>query len=538
MPGVELAAARLATTAMTLPVMIPLAGGAVALLAAVFHRRGLAWGSALGAVFCGAIAMVAISLAPPPGSSIAGLQPVMQTTVRVVTGGWYETTGIVVVMHPAGRVMGPLVYILALGILVWTVPDRRYSGVFAAIAAITVAAMGGVVIAGDLFNLFVFFEILSLGAVLLMAYERRGAALYAALRYLVVSAVSIAFYLVGLFFLYRATGELALHRIAAVLAEHPGDDSLPVAMALLVGGVVTRIAVVPFHGWLPAAHGEAPTPVSALLSGLILKGALVSLWQIMELASPVAPRISHTLLVLAAASAVAGAAGAALERDAKRLLALSSVSQMGFLALAVALGAREAMVFHAVGHGLFKSLLFLVVGRGADGAKSHDLQTMQRYLRTRGIPWPEALACAVGLAALAGVPAFSGSAGKGLVAEALPSGTLVYHLLRVSSLATMVAAARLGRVFLVPWRRGDLHPASAGVLVVFAVSLAVHGVMAGLPDRSTLLEFAGLVAAAALLLATFRTSGIRRVMDMVEHRRAGMDTVLAGILAGILMLLW
>ncbi len=519
---------------MLTPVLLPLAGGTIALIVSIVHWRRVAWAVVLTAIFAAAVVM-GLNAAQASAHALSSAPG----TVIQVAGGWSERAGIVIVMDTAGVVLGPVVLIVAFLILLTAAGQRQFGSVFAGVAAITVAAMTGVILSGDLFNLFVFFEALSLGAVILIAWERRGPALYAALRYLVVGTVSIAFYLIGLLLVYRSTGELAIHRIIPILAGSEVTRGTTVGLGCMLAAVATRGAILPFHGWLPAAHGEAPAPVSALLSGLMLKSALVALWRISTIVRVAAPQLLETLLVLGALSAVAGAFAAALESDAKRVLAFSSISQMGYLVTALAVGAREAMLYHAVGHALFKSTLFLVIGAAVSRAGSHQLSEIGRVNRRDGYPWIEGPVLLIGALAVAGAPGFSGFAGKQLIGAALYSSPAAYLALRIAALGTVTATMRLLLVY------GNGRPRFSGApmtttaaLAALAAAILWHGGQhLHLVSPAATVEFLIILGVAAAMVALSRIPRFWQFVTTPGRIRPGMDAVIVSVLAGIILLI-
>lgn len=538
-----------------LPVLLPLGGAALALIGSIWNLKKTSWFAALAGVAAGTVSMAGIAWGAFAGRTL----PVM-----ITLGAWTPATGIEITLDTAGMVLGPTLFVVALLIMVYALGERRYGPVFAAIYATALAGMGGVVLAGDLFNLFVFFEILSLCAVILIAYERRGPALYAALRYLVVASVSIVFYLVGLLFLYRVTGHLSLSGIVAALYEEHrvlGPDAQRIAalgIAFLMGAVATRVAIVPFHGWLPAAHGQAPTPVSALLSGLMLKSGFLALLRTGAIARIVAPGLFEILVILGGVSAMVGAFMAFVQTDVKRMLAFSSVSQMGFVVAALAAGTYEGALYHAVAHALFKSLLFLVVGLAIARRGTHDLEKLripaQEPGRRRGRVF-ECLLFIVAAATVAGVPGFSGFAGKELIGTALKEGGLysleqgyrASHLLSLASAGTIATFLKLGLLY-VPLRSVPLsveasrHKTSAlqaVVVTVLAVLVALQGVLGwNTVTTGSLARFVPPLIAGSLMFLLSRLSWFKAILSGIAGIRFGMDGVLALVFTGMLLLAW
>lgn len=382
--------------------------------------------------------------------------------LRYAVGGWPEPFGIVLELNSISWLISLLAVVLFTA--VWTATYRQgsYGGSFYLTLYLTHFSLQGILFSRDLFNLFVWFEVLSLCSIILVAYDRRPPALLAAFRYLLLSTISIVFYLLGLWIMYTRTGSLAFSDIGTYIGALPAGAGRPmmIALGLISAGVLTRSAIVPFHTWLPPAHSTAPFPVSALLSGMVIKIPLLALWHFF-LYLPFFP-LSTLFLWLGLASAAAGGLAALLQSDAKRILAYSSVGQMGFILTAFSAGAQfaggpvvaqsqiavsriagAATLFYILLHAASKSLLFLSVGYVTHAAGSrnvHSLRGMQRsFPLTAVCYWIAALT-------LMGLPLSGGYYAKLLVNSAVyQTGTGWF--LTVAGAFTAAALFKLGRIF-------------------------------------------------------------------------------------------
>ncbi|MFW6215358.1 MAG: complex I subunit 5 family protein [Alkalispirochaetaceae bacterium] len=369
----------------------------------------------------------------------------------LVVGGWAPGVGINLRLDPAAALLILMVYAVAFLILLHTLATGERRGTFYGVFGIALAGMVGVILSADLFNLFVFFEVLSLSAAILIAFERTLPAMASAFRYLLLSTLSIALYLLGLFVLYREIGELSMVALSALL---PGAESEAVRLGgmLLFAGVATRVALVPFHLWLPEAHAQAPTAVSALLSALMLKASLLAYWRVLS----ILPGLDYLSLLagIGAFSALFAGVAALLQEDAKRLLAYSSISQIGYIAAAWAIGGLSGGIYHLLAHAAYKSLLFLIVGSWVHQIHRRSIGELRRSvswrLREDRLPL---LLLLLTLAAVAGVPPFSGYVSKAIVSQVAESSRF-YPLLRLSSFFSAGAAARLALIAL-PSRKGE-----------------------------------------------------------------------------------
>src|SRR6056297_33964 len=376
-------------------------------------------------------------------------------------GGWREPLGIVFELNGIGWAAALLALVIFTAVWLVSWKQRGYGSSFYFTLYLTHFSLLGILFSRDLFNLFVWFEVLSLCSIILVAYDRTPTALLAAFKYLLLSTVSITFFLIGVWIFYRSTGSLSFGEIAAYLKELPrGAGAVSkTALALITVGIATRSAVVPFHTWLPPAHSSAPYPVSALLSGLVIKIPLLALWHFYAYL-PLFP-LSRLLIWIGFASAVIGGAGAVVQSDAKRILAYSSIGQIGFITAAFAAAlehsspntlaagdnpAGTAALFYICMHALSKALLFLSVGYVTHISGCRNVQHLRgmqrRFPLTALLYWSAAFT-------LMGVPFSGGYYAKLLVSSSL-YGYSGAWLLTIAGGLTALALFKLGRIFTGP----------------------------------------------------------------------------------------
>lgn len=361
-------------------------------------------------------------------------------------GGWAEPAGIVIELNPVSWAAGLLV--LLIGTAVWLASHRSrgIGSVFFLIFYLGLFALQGVLCSRDLFNLFIWFELLSLSVFLLVGYDQTPPAMLAAFRYLMISTVSILGFLVGLWILYAFCGPPSFSVIQSCLTSVPAAPRLrtTAAVVLIMTGMLTRSAVVPFHCWLPPAHSSAPYPASALLSGFVIKVPVFALWHF-SASLPELP-LTGLLLWTGIFSAVFGSIAAVFQRDAKRILAYSSIGHMGFImsafAAAVPEGKTAALLYIAI-HGLSKALLFLTVGIVTSESGTRDVY----LLRGAGRRFPAAaLFYWIAALTLMGVPLSGGYYAKVAVTTSLSSPAAVW-LLTAAGAATDLALFKIAIIF-------------------------------------------------------------------------------------------
>ena len=229
--------------------------------------------------------------------------------------------------------------------------------------------MLGIVVTGDIFNLYVFLEIGSLAAYALIAVGDRQS-LMASFNYMIMGTISASFILLGIGYLYVMTGTLNMADLSERLPELYGRPVILVALALLVVGLSIKTALFPLHTWLPDAYTHAPSAVSAMLAGTFTKVGIYALIRVMftvispEYVIETVP-VMNILSWVAAAGIVAGSVLAIAQYDIKRMLAYSSVSQIGYIILGVSMANKLAMtggILHILSHSLMKVGLFMVAG--------------------------------------------------------------------------------------------------------------------------------------------------------------------------------
>jgi multicomponent Na+:H+ antiporter subunit D len=279
------------------------------------------------------------------------------------------------------------------------------------------AGMTGFCLAGDVFDLFVWFELMGVSAYALTAYrpEERGP-IQGALNFAITNSVGAYLSLTGIALIYGRTGALNMAQISRYVTSHPTDGLVVIAFLLIITGLLVKAAIVPFHFWLADAHAVAPTPVCVLFSGVMVELGLYGIarmyWSVFGAALGHRAAISHLFLVLGAGTAIVGAIYCFRERHVKRLLAFSTISHSGMFlagfALLTPLGlAGEAL--SVLSHAFVKGALFL--GAGIVLHRLHSvneswLHGRGRHLRVTGVAFTLA---ALGLADLPPFGTFLGS---------------------------------------------------------------------------------------------------------------------------------
>ncbi|MBU2251198.1 MAG: NADH/ubiquinone/plastoquinone (complex I), partial [Candidatus Omnitrophica bacterium] len=254
-------------------------------------------------------------------------------TLVYSAGSWKPPVGIVFVLDGLSSFMLVTVNLVAFCVAMFSINYMaKYTSKwkFYTLFLLMLAGMNGVLITGDIFNLFVFLEIASVASYALVAFGTERHELEAAFKYAVMSTVGSLFILLGIVFLYSATSTLSMADIALSLSPGKHSGILMLVSILFLMGFGLKAALVPFHAWLPDAHPSAPAPISAMLSGVLIKSlGIYSLCRIIFCVLGVSSQLLSILMVLGTLSMLIGVFLAIGQWDLKRLLAYHSISQIG-----------------------------------------------------------------------------------------------------------------------------------------------------------------------------------------------------------------
>ena len=343
-------------------IVVPLAGASISFVAG---RRRAPY---VAIAVAGLVALLAATLA---------VRILADGPFRYRVGGWGAPLGIDLVADgPAalflvlGAIVGLAVTLYASAYFRAADEDAYGYGLFWTLWLFMWTSLNALFLTGDVFNVYVCLELVGISAVTLVSIGGGPEALRAGLRYLFASMLGAMTYLLGVALLYAATGSLDMEVLHEVLSP---DVTAATGLALMVAALVLKTALVPAHFWLPTAHASAPTPVSAALSGLIVKGSFFVLLRLfLDVMPPGYLSGAETLLgVLGSAAIVWGSVQAFYQTRLKQLVAYSTVAQIGYLFLVFPLArhggaalaaALTGVLIHAVSHGLAKGALFLQAG--------------------------------------------------------------------------------------------------------------------------------------------------------------------------------
>lgn len=338
---------------------------------------------------------------------------------------------------------------------------------FSALFLIQTFALTATASSADLFNLFVCFEILGIASYALTAFSGKGRAFMAAFSYMAVSSTAMAIFLIGVFGIYRITGALSYDGIARYITRITTEAQivgLGLSLVCIVIATAVRVAILPVYGWLPEAHATAPHAISAVLSGVLIKVPLFALGRFLFLLMSnvsaidiVFKEILDVLKLSGTLTALVAVIFALSQRDAKRLLAYHSISQIGYVVSAWAIASPMAIAaawMHAFYHALFKGLLFLSVGTVIDASGSKDVYTIRGAYKVGLIP---TIAFFVGALSISAFPPFNGFASKAAIFY-LHKGSWEYIILSIASVGTVASMIKLSRTFIPEGKSAKARP--------------------------------------------------------------------------------
>jgi multicomponent Na+:H+ antiporter subunit D len=427
-------------------------------------------------------------------------------------GGWEPRPGGVVVginlvFDSLGAALALLAAVLVAAALV--VAWRFFEAVgptFHALILVFLGALTGFALTGDLFNMFVFFELMSVSAYALTAYRiERADSLQGALTFAVTNSVGAVMILFGIALLYGRTGALNLAQVGEALAAAPSDELVVAAFALITGGFLVKAAIVPFHFWLADAYAVAPTPAAIVFTGVMSDLGIYAVARIYltVFEAPLAPHVEGLRAVLigfAVVTALVGAAMALAQDHLRRLLAFVTISQIGLALIGVGLltpagAAGAALLIPA--DGLLRAGLFVCIG--AILHRCGSVYQSQLHGRGRLLPRVFPAFFAAGILGLAAVPPLGAFPGKAIVEEAAIDVGYgwITAVFVIATVMTSVALLRAGARVFFGWgpvsvpRTDPREPATEdseltgsrgrvpGVMFATAAALIVAGLLVG-----------------------------------------------------------
>ncbi len=383
-----------------------------------------------------------------------------QGTLVMQVGGWAAPFGISLVVDRLSALMLTVSAVVLLGVLLFSLgqgladgDDETPVSIYYPTYLVLGAGVCNAFIAGDLFNLYVGFEILLVASYVLITLGGTAARIRAGVTYVVVSLVSSILFLVSIALVYAATGTVNIAQLTVRIAELPDNVQLLLNLALLIAFGI-KAAIFPLAFWLPDSYPTAPAPVTAVFAGLLTK---VGVYAIIRSQTQLFPysSIDNLLLVVAALTLVVGILGAVSQLDIKRMLSFTLISHIGYLIFGIGMATAAgyaATIYYIAHHIIVQTTLFLAVGLIERHGGTTSLTSLGGMLRAAPVV---AVLFFIPMLNLGGIPPFSGFIGKlGLFTAAAELGTPgAYWLMGVGALVSLLTLYALARAWsLAFWR--------------------------------------------------------------------------------------
>ncbi|MBL8777585.1 MAG: Na+/H+ antiporter subunit D [Acidimicrobiales bacterium] len=419
----------------------------------------------------------------------------------VQVGGWAAPVGITLVADGLAAIMLVVAVLMLLAVLVYAIgqpgAEDEHVG-FHPVYLILASGVAAAFLTGDLFNLFVAFEVTLMASYVLITLGGRPAQVRSGMTYVVISLIASLLFLLALAFVYTATGTLNLADLNDKIAALPAGVRSGLAVLLIVVFGI-KSAIFPLFFWLPDSYPTAPSPVTAVFAGLLTKVGVYALIRSQTLLFPPDTQPGDLLLVVAGLTMLVGVLGAITQNDVKRILSFHIVSQIGYMVMGLGLFTLVGLagaVLYVIHHIVVKTTLFLVAGLIELRAGTSNLAKLSGVARLEPLL---AILFLLPALSLAGIPPFSGfvaklalvDAGIGAEAYAVVAVSLVVSLLTLYSMSKIWANAFWGAhepgpaVPALSTPRRALMVWSTGGLVVLSLGIAVaSGPLYDLSERA------------------------------------------------------
>lgn len=385
---------------------------------------------------------------------------------KVIThkmGGWPPPIGIVIAIDALNSLFSLIVSIIVLLSIIYSYRYMEHDyghSYFYALTCLMLCGMNGIILTGDLFNLFVFFEICAISSYGLVAFRKdEWEPVEAGFKYAMISAIGTIFLLLGVALIYGLVGVLTMASIASKIsssaflegAKINGNLVIPIAAAFLIWSFGIKAAMAPMHTWLPDAHPAAPSPISAILSGVFVKVGVYAM--IRFLYTIYGLSISNSFLPYLAGfgafSMLIGAYIALVQDDVKRMLAFSTVLNIGFILFGIGIGSKLALIgslLHVVNHAITKALLFLAAGSVIHQTGIRSMDKLGGLIKKMPIT---SIIFIIASLSIIGVPSTNGFISKFIILKAgIEAGEPIYLIyVLIGILSSIIAAAYMLRAF-------------------------------------------------------------------------------------------
>ncbi|MBF0522943.1 MAG: NADH-quinone oxidoreductase subunit L [Candidatus Omnitrophica bacterium] len=361
--------------------------------------------------------------------------------------------------------------------------ERQFN--FMNVLLLLLAGLNGIVLVRDIFSLYVFLEITAVSSFILIGFNKERDAFEAAFKYIILSVIATALMLTSIGLLLMIAGDTSFATISATLKTSPDKLLAMFAVAIFLCAAFIKGGVMPFHGWLPDAYSASPASVSVILAGVVTKTVGVyTLIRIVYSVFGYSPALTLILLIVGTLSVVLGALAALGQSDFKRMLAYSSISQVGYIVLGLATGSMLGLagaVFHLFNHSIFKSLLFVNSAAVESSTGTRNMDNLAGLAKKMPVTGTTSILASL---SCAGIPPLAGFWSKLLIIVALWMGKF-YAFAIIAALASILTLAYFlslqRRVFFGKLREDLAHIKESGFGFLLSMTiLALITIGAGL----------------------------------------------------------
>ena len=359
-------------------------------------------------------------------------------------GGWERPLGIHLIIDSLSFYFSLLVLFATVFIILYSLYEETYPPSYYFFLLLSVSSMLGIIFTADIFNMYIFYELLTITTYLLIAYLKKGKSLKASFNYLIMGGVGLSFFLLGIGFLYALFGVLEISSISEKFLGifSANREMILIAFALTIIGIGIKVAVFPLHGWLPDAHSLSPSSVSALLSGITVKIGIYCflrlIYGIFSLEKYLFIKTEQIYLILGSITLLFGAMMALAQIDLKRLLAFSTINQIGIIMIGLGIGTKTGLtgaLFHILNHAILKISLFFCAGIIIKKTGSRLLQDLKGFARQEPFI---ALSFIIASMGMIGIPPVNGFISKFIICSAaIEAGfPLIVMIILIASVIT------------------------------------------------------------------------------------------------------
>ncbi len=453
----------------------------------------------------------------------------------IVIGGWEERIGISLLND---RLSLPFVFMslfLWWMVLIYTYDEHDSSPTFLFFLLFLQGVFMGVLQTNDLFNLFVFLELMTIIVTVLIAFRKIGSSIRAGIYYLLINTAGVLAFLIGVILLYYSFGTLNIAAIGGEMAGHGDYRVIQLSFVLMMTGATVKAALFPLFSWLPKAHGAAPSPISALLSGIIVKAGIYMFIRLNDMFAPAGIEYETFFLIVGLATGFVGAVFAVLQTNIKELLAYSTLAQLGIILVGlVVMDGYSGGLLHVLNHALFKALLFLGAGLIVVVYRTKELAKIRGVAKSMPVT---TVMMFIGMLSIAGAPLTNGYVSKSFITGALEGEPLLYYAVFLINVGSVAGFVKLSAIFFgekkLSYPFSHIHKVLPLVLIagacmafgLFHVPLAETLLDVDLAHVSRftlggLLEFLVMVAFGALFVRFVLSRGFRTLARVGKFRLA------------------